>query len=458
METDEKTAAVQRILAAASNGEVEVEYSLGVFYRDGYYVDKNQVQAREMFSRAAHKGHVAAQVELGYACALGVGGPQDTDEAVRWYRAAAESGNAIAQYNLGAKYDQGLGVPRNAELAFSWYLRAAQQDHAPSQFNIANMLDEGLGAPQDHAAATAWCQRAATQGLAQAQYNLARRYEKGRELERDLAQAIYWYELAAQKGLSEAQHKMGVLSFTGEGLPRDYESAFGWFQAAAEQGNADAAKNLQMMVSNGLYQPYDDDSAEKSLRIAMAANDATYQAWPKESVDWARDMLQRARGYVPSVEKIGRGVGPQRTKRLQTEIQEWRKFDNTLKGYGSACHCCGSTNEIQRFGFGMMRVTKSELNISATAATALASALLIPLVGSGAIRLPGRNLQGSILYLKLALCPICRKREANWMGFFMLKERHIALHPLWKQLQEAGFAKFLNEERVPYELRSGQVL
>ena len=44
------------------------------------------------------------------------------------------------------------------------------------------------------------------------------------------------------------------------------------------------------------------------------------------------------------------------------------------------------------------------------------------------------------------------------MGIFMLKEKHIALHPLWKQLQEAGFTKFLDEERVPYELRSGQVV
>ena len=320
------------------------------------------------------------------------------------------------------------------------------------------MLDEGRGAPPDHSAATVWYQRAATQGLAQAQYNLARRYEKGREVERDLAQAIYWYGLAARQGLSEAQHKMGALSFTGEGLPQDYESAFGWFQAAAKQGNADAAKNLKMMVSNGLYRPYDDDSAEKSLRIVMAASDATYQHWPKESVDWARDTLQRARSHVPSVEKIGRAIGPQRTERLLTETHDWRKFDNDLKGYGSACHCCGSTSEIGHFGFGMMRVAKSELKIGATAATALASAFLLPLVGAGAIRLPGRSLEGSILFLKLALCPICRKREANWMGLFMLKEKHAALHPLWKQLQEAGFAKFLEEERVPYEFRSGQLL
>ena len=110
---------MQRILAAANSGEVEAEYALGVFHRDGHHVEKSPVFAREMFSRAAQKGHVIAQVELGYACALGIGGPQNADEALRWYRAAADSGNAIAQYNVGGKYDQGLGVPRDSELALS---------------------------------------------------------------------------------------------------------------------------------------------------------------------------------------------------------------------------------------------------------------------------------------------------------------------------------------------------
>ena len=44
------------------------------------------------------------------------------------------------------------------------------------------------------------------------------------------------------------------------------------------------------------------------------------------------------------------------------------------------------------------------------------------------------------------------------MGHFMLNERHVGMHPMTEQLRAAGFNKFLENEQVPYELRSGSQL
>jgi hypothetical protein len=60
----------------------------------------------------------------------------------------------------------------------------------------------------------------------------------------------------------------------------------------------------------------------------------------------------------------------------------------------------------------------------------------------------------SILAMQLALCSMCQKRESNWTGLFMLKERHAALHPMTEQLRAAGFTKFLDNEQVPIELKA----
>lgn len=69
---------------------------------------------------AAEQGDVKAQLSLGEMYARGEGVPQDYVEAAKWYRKAAEQGNADAQTTLGLMYSEGVGVPkddaRNGEL------------------------------------------------------------------------------------------------------------------------------------------------------------------------------------------------------------------------------------------------------------------------------------------------------------------------------------------------------
>ena len=450
--TDE-AAPLKRLFDAVEAGDADAEFSLGVLHRDGKGVEKDLPRAHELFQRATAKGHASAQVALGVLYATGDGVLSDPVEALRWYRMAADQGDATGRYNVGAKYDQGLGCAQDSAEAFRWYCLAAEHGLAPAQYNVANMLNTGKGVAEDVDAALAWFRRAADQGVAAAQYGLAQLHEEGRGTPRDPVQAVHWYELAAKQGLHQAQHNLGLKFYLGEGAPQDFDVAAGWFQEAARRGNQGSAQNLQVLVKKGQFVPYDDSTAEKVLRAVMAAHDNEFELWPMESVEWARAVLRKGRGHIPALDDTARAIGTVRASAIRTETLQWRSFDNALKGYRSGCHSCTATEDVKHFLFGLMRVADSEMKWSATAVSVLASAALLPLLGAGAVKLPGRNFKGAILAMKLALCPTCQKRESNWMGLFMLKEHHTSMHPLTEQLRVAGFTKFLENEQVPIELK-----
>ena len=77
--------------------------------------------------KAAEQGDVDVQFMLGVMYAYGEGVPQDYAEAVRWYRKAAEQGHASAQYYLGLMYTIGQGVPEYHIQAYVWISITAAQ-------------------------------------------------------------------------------------------------------------------------------------------------------------------------------------------------------------------------------------------------------------------------------------------------------------------------------------------
>ncbi|WP_223938786.1 tetratricopeptide repeat protein, partial [Aeromonas caviae] len=93
-----------------------------------------QVQAKDwenvplaQVQQAASQGDVDAQFSLGMRYEDDQGGGQDEHKAVTWYRAAAEQGFAAAQFHLGVMYTKGQGVAQDNSQAMAWYRKAAEQ-------------------------------------------------------------------------------------------------------------------------------------------------------------------------------------------------------------------------------------------------------------------------------------------------------------------------------------------
>lgn len=135
--------------------------SSGVFagdYEDGLdaAMRNDYVEAAKFFKRAAEQGHAEAQLYLGMLYKEGKGLPKDDNESGNRFRKAAEQGSAEAQFNLGLMYYGGQGVPRDYVESVKWYRLAARQGNAYAQANLAHMYAEGLGVPKDEVRAHAW--------------------------------------------------------------------------------------------------------------------------------------------------------------------------------------------------------------------------------------------------------------------------------------------------------------
>jgi TPR repeat protein len=120
-----------RHLADEEGTPLWVSVKLGLMYKDGQGVAKDEVEAVRLFRSTAEKGYAPAEDNLAGMYVQGLGGvPKDEIEAVRLFKSAAEKGYASAQFNLGTMCQSGRGVERNKSDAMYWYRLAAEQGNA----------------------------------------------------------------------------------------------------------------------------------------------------------------------------------------------------------------------------------------------------------------------------------------------------------------------------------------
>ena len=81
---------------------------------------QNSELAVKWYTLAAEQGFALAQYNLGLMYKLGQGVIKDDKAAAQWYRKAAEQGLGSAQTNLGVMYAFGAGVEKNFLYAYMW--------------------------------------------------------------------------------------------------------------------------------------------------------------------------------------------------------------------------------------------------------------------------------------------------------------------------------------------------
>ena len=277
---------------AATKGNAEAQFYLGLCYYSGAGVTKNHAEAVKWFRKAAEQGHAIAQYNLGLCYANATGVTEDLAEAVKWYLKSAEQGYARAQDGLGVCYYSGAGVTKDLAEAVKWYRKAAEQGNeqavaalkelrlnpsqasltpgstknysklpfdevrkaaeqgnAEAQFYLGFYYEQGVGVgvTKDLAEAAKWYRKAAEQGHAIAQYNLGVFYAQGAGVTKDLAEAVKWFRKAAEQGYARAQDNLGVCYYSGAGVTKDLAEAVKWIRKAAEQGDAKAVSELELI-------------------------------------------------------------------------------------------------------------------------------------------------------------------------------------------------------------------
>lgn len=98
----------------------------------------NYSEAVQLYRLAANQGFARGQTNLGLMYRGGVGVSRDDTEAARLFRLAADQGNAIAQYELAGLYVFGFGVTADHAEARRLRRLAAQQGYEPAQQFLTN--------------------------------------------------------------------------------------------------------------------------------------------------------------------------------------------------------------------------------------------------------------------------------------------------------------------------------
>jgi len=187
---------------ASGLGDPEAAFELGALLLGGAGgLARDPTGAKAQFERAAAQNHPGALYNLG-VMALGDEKP-DYARAAQYFLRAAQAGDDNAAYSYGVMEREGKGVAQNVTEAARWLKRAADAGVIAGQVEYAIMLFNGVGAPRDEPGAVEILKVAAAKGNPIAQNRLAHLYVAGRVVERDLAKAAAWNAFAKAGGLTD---------------------------------------------------------------------------------------------------------------------------------------------------------------------------------------------------------------------------------------------------------------
>jgi len=84
------------------------------------YKARDYQKALRLWKSLAEQGNVQLQLLLGLKYKEGIGVPKDDAKVAYWLTKAAKQGDEYAQTELGVMYRYGHGVPEDYVLAYAW--------------------------------------------------------------------------------------------------------------------------------------------------------------------------------------------------------------------------------------------------------------------------------------------------------------------------------------------------
>ena len=131
----------------ASNGDDVAQYNMGILYRDGLGVKKNNKVALSWFLLSAEQDHMLAN----YAVAKLIENTEDLNplgrNAIDYYKEAAFLGHAIAPLEIGNFYFSRKQVPKDLVRAFIWWSLSFERG-APNVYDNISRITPKLNKNQ----------------------------------------------------------------------------------------------------------------------------------------------------------------------------------------------------------------------------------------------------------------------------------------------------------------------
>lgn len=206
-------------------------------------------KAYDLFLASAEQNPLA-QFSLGMFYREGWGRPSDPVKACTWFEKSAQRHIPAAEHFLGDCLAEGIGRTADIPAAIQWYEKATSHGHLISQCAIADFYIQGKGVPQDINRGISLCTQIAQSNSSSAMLKLANYYQQGKYLPQDLATARYWYQQAAESHAMEAQYQLGMMMMQGLGGDVNLDAALFWLETAASNGYAPAYLPTAVLYAN----------------------------------------------------------------------------------------------------------------------------------------------------------------------------------------------------------------
>jgi TPR repeat protein len=252
---------------AAEKGDPEAQFLIGLQYKVGDGVARDQVEAARWLRQSAETGHTEAQYALGTLQAES-GGADDATEAAKWLRAAAAQGNAAAMLSLGTLYSRSDTAGHDLAEALRWYHQAAEAGQAGAARVLAEHYARGLGVARDPEQALEWYRKAAELGDQGARFVLDRIEAVTKAVTDDPAKALADWRREAEKGDAGAGLALELIVVRARAMDEDPAETVRWSLLLSGLRGAEAHVVRGLMLENGIAMNRDSAAAVASYRKA----------------------------------------------------------------------------------------------------------------------------------------------------------------------------------------------
>jgi TPR repeat protein len=136
--------ALRLFAQAARGGDTEAAFQLGEMLRVGVPgVPAAPAAAAPWYAQAAGHKHARAALALGLLYKNGTGVVRDDAQAAHWLSVSGALGNPHAMFLLSNIYREGVGVPRDQALARALLEEAAEHEYPPAIQELAMTVQLG---------------------------------------------------------------------------------------------------------------------------------------------------------------------------------------------------------------------------------------------------------------------------------------------------------------------------
>lgn len=130
-------------MEAATREVVPAMYETALMLERGLGCLQNFSEAAFWYEEGAKRAHLASFNNLGVLYKEGHGVHKDEARCFICFKRAADGGLAEGLYNLGLLYDQGFGCAQDHDMALDLCRKAAYKGHAKAQEIIKGLQEEG---------------------------------------------------------------------------------------------------------------------------------------------------------------------------------------------------------------------------------------------------------------------------------------------------------------------------